>query len=61
MNIGDIVKENLTEQVGIVKRVDDNRPSIGKMVRVYWYIQGSSMWNDYSEWKNIYQLEVVCK
>ena len=59
MNIGDIVKENLTEQVGIIKRVDDNLTN--KMVRVYWYVQGSSMWNDYSEWKNIYQLEVLCK
>ena len=59
MKIGDIVKENLTEQVGIIKRVGDYQTT--GMVRVYWYVQGSSMWNDYSEWKNIYQLEVLCK
>ena len=59
MKIGDIVKEHLTEQVGIIKKVGNNINN--KMVRVYWYVQGSSMWNDYSEWKNIYQLEVLCK
>ena len=59
MQIGSIVKEHLTEQVGIIKKVGNNVNN--KMVRVYWYVQGSSMWNDYSEWKNIYQLEVLCK
>ena len=59
MQIGSIVKEHLTEQVGIIKKVGNNVNN--KMVRVYWYVQGSSMWNDYSEWKNTYQLEVICK
>ena len=59
MQIGSIVKEHLTDQVGIIKRV--GKAKTNPMVRVYWYIQGSSMWNDYSEWKNIYQLEVICK
>ena len=59
MKIGDIVKEHLTEQVGIIKKVGNNINN--KMVRVYWYVQGSSMWNDYSEWKNTDQLEVICK
>ena len=57
MQIGSIVKENLTEQVGIIKRFGHH----SQMVRVYWYAQGSSMWNDYSEWKNTSQLEVLCK
>ncbi len=58
MQIGSIVKENLTEQIGIIKRLGCSETG---MVRVYWYVQGSSMWNDYSEWKNTYQLEVLCK
>ena len=57
MQIGSIVKENLTEQVGIIKRFGHH----GQMVRVYWYVQGLSMWNDYSEWKHLHQLEVLCK
>jgi len=60
MQIGSIVKENLTDQVGIIKKVGNHQGN-NQMVRVYWYVQGSSMWNDYSEWKNPYQLEVICK
>ena len=49
--VGDLVKEYLTEQVGVVIQTDDT------VYRVYWYVQGFSMWNDYFEWKDARSLE----
>ena len=49
--VGDLVKEYLTEQIGVVIQTDDT------VYRVYWCVQGFSMWNDYFEWKDARSLE----
>ena len=54
--VGDLVQEWLTEQLGIVVKVSDHYP---KAVQVQWTTQGLSMWNGYKEWKDIRSLEIV--
>ena len=49
--VGDIVLENLTEQVGVVVEIS------GEVYQVFWYIQGLSLWVDYTEWKDERSLE----
>ena len=58
MNIGDIVKENLTEQVGVV--IDKSSKTQG-MFQVFWYVQGLSMFVNHTEWTTADQVEVICK
>ncbi len=52
--VGDIVFENLTEQVGVVVEISEEH---GAQYQVFWYIQGHSLWVDYTEWKDERTLE----
>ena len=58
MKIGDIVKENLTEQVGVVI---DKSSTMPRMFQVFWYVQGLSMFVNHTEWTSTDQVEVLCK
>ena len=55
--VGDLVQEWLTEQLGIVVKVSDRKRY--RAVQVLWTTQGHSMWNGYKEWKDIRSLEIV--
>jgi hypothetical protein len=50
--VGDLVTECLTEQVGVVIQADV------AVYKVFWLLQGLSMWNEYAEWKDARSLEV---
>ena len=58
MNIGDIVKDNLTEQLGLV--IKKSAKTQG-MFQVFWYTQGLSMFVHTTEWTTADQVEAICK
>ena len=45
--VGDLVTECLTEQVGVVIQTGPTA-----VYKVFWLLQGLSMWNEYGEWKD---------
>ena len=51
--VGDLVTECLTEQVGVVIQTGPTA-----VYKVFWLLQGLSMWNEYAEWKDARSLEV---
>ena len=51
--VGDLVTEYLTEQVGVVIQTGPTA-----VYKVFWLLQGLSMWNEYAEWKDARSLEV---
>ena len=58
MKIGDIVKDSLTEQVGVVIKLSDKTKG---MFQVFWYTQGLSMFVNSRGWATADQVEVLCK
>lgn len=59
MQVGDLVQEWLTDQIGIVVKTRSECDEGIIMVQVHWAKQGLSLWNEYKEWKDIRSLEVL--
>ena len=59
MQVGDLVKQSLTEQLGVVVHISEPAYGCPPSVRVLWTTQGLSMWVGNKTWETSKTLEVV--
>jgi len=59
VKVGDLVKQSMTEQLGVVVRIGEPAFGCPASVRVLWTTQGLSMWVGNKTWESARTLEVI--